>query len=301
MKSRQNIAIIHNPNAGINSDGKLKFLLDSIPSSDADITIYKTDYKGHATIIGKELVESGDFAKIFISGGDGTIREVAEGVYGSSQLLGIIPVGTANVLAKELGYMRGSKFSVSQIRKQFVSDQCTDFYPYHILCHEERKLGLCWVGVGFDAAVLNKVNGKLKKRIGKLAFILPILRALSSDNFMVPIHNEKQNLHEMRGGWVLYANINHYAGSFKLRRDAIPFSKGGVCFTLKGTGFWNRLLDQIFLASGRFSSRAEAADINDGILKIGNIDSPVQLDGDFIGYGPVSIDVDAKAIRFATI
>ncbi len=105
--TERHITIISNPAAGQRSRPFLDSVIQSLEDRGESVELLFTEYPGHAVTLARTCADAGLSKLIVAAGGDGTIREVAEGLLGSEVPLGIIPAGTANVLARELGYMRG--------------------------------------------------------------------------------------------------------------------------------------------------------------------------------------------------
>ena len=106
------IACILNPKA---RDGlSLKqwdSFLPALEEAGFEISLYKTEYSGHATEISHSLVNQG-FELVVAVGGDGTVHEVASGLRGSETSLGILPIGSGNDYARAHGIPipRGKKY-----------------------------------------------------------------------------------------------------------------------------------------------------------------------------------------------
>src|ERR1035441_7970620 len=107
------------------------------------------------------------FRSIVVAGGDGTINEAAEGIIGTQVPLGILPAGTANVLATEMklgGSLEKVARRLGELRPRRIS-------VGHITCDGGRvaRHFLLMAGVGLDAHVVYKLNAALKARTGKFA------------------------------------------------------------------------------------------------------------------------------------
>ena len=94
--------IVYNPTAGHRRAQRLWRVLDILAASGLRIELAETTHRGHASEIARHAAQAG-VPLIVAAGGDGTIAEVANGLAGSACRLGVIPLGTANVLARELG------------------------------------------------------------------------------------------------------------------------------------------------------------------------------------------------------
>ena len=94
--------VIFNPTAGRRRAQLLWRVLDVLVENGVRIDLARTRGRGHATEFAREAARSGE-RLVVAAGGDGTVAEVAAGLLGTPTRLGIIPLGTANVLAHELG------------------------------------------------------------------------------------------------------------------------------------------------------------------------------------------------------
>ncbi|WBO58858.1 acylglycerol kinase family protein [Acidocella sp. MX-AZ03] len=94
--------VIFNPVAGRRRATALWRVLDLLVENGVKIEVAETQHAGHATDLARQAAREGAFM-VVAAGGDGTIAEVANGLIGTDTALGIIPLGTANVLAKEYG------------------------------------------------------------------------------------------------------------------------------------------------------------------------------------------------------
>lgn len=147
-----------------------------------------------------------EFDLVVAAGGDGTVREVANGLGGAARILGVLPLGTANVLANELGLPRHSKRLAALLAKGAPRA----IWPGRV----GDRLFLCMSGIGFDAAVVAGVDPRLKRRIGKLAFLWAILKTLARhrpSEFALLIDGA-----EYRAGTAVIAKTRFYAGRFVL-------------------------------------------------------------------------------------
>ncbi|MDE6271789.1 MAG: diacylglycerol kinase family lipid kinase [Muribaculaceae bacterium] len=111
------------------------------------IDVRFTAYSGHATELAREAVEKGYYG-VIACGGDGTVNEAAQGVCGSLTILGIIPLGSGNGLARHLGVpltIPGA-FKVIAEDRVLNSDYAT----------ANGRPFFCTFGVGFDAEVTDK-------------------------------------------------------------------------------------------------------------------------------------------------
>lgn len=105
----KNIAFIINPMSGTQNKRRLPKVINELLDKRQWLeNMVFTEHVGHALVLAKQYATMG-FDAVVAVGGDGTIREVAEGVAGSKSALGIIPMGLTNTLARHLGIpLRGN-------------------------------------------------------------------------------------------------------------------------------------------------------------------------------------------------
>jgi diacylglycerol kinase family enzyme len=94
--------VIYNPAAGPRRAHRLWRVLDILSASGMRVQLQETAYAGHATLLARQAIDENPQCLVVAAGGDGTIAEVANGLAGRTARLGVIPLGTANVLAREL-------------------------------------------------------------------------------------------------------------------------------------------------------------------------------------------------------
>ena len=174
--------------------------------------ILPTDAAGHATALAREVVALGADL-VLVLGGDGTINEAANGLVSSGVPLGVLPAGTANVLAMEL--CLGS-------RLRSALDLLPGYVPRRIaagrlITGREKRYFLCMAGAGLDAKIVTQVDPELKDRAGKLAYW-----AAGLSQF--PEHLEQLEI-RVRGnvyqcGFALISRVRNYGGDLEIARGA---------------------------------------------------------------------------------
>ncbi|HET6889874.1 MAG TPA: diacylglycerol kinase family protein [Pyrinomonadaceae bacterium] len=169
MTTRRAI-IISNPKTGRYATRRLppiEGICAQLTSSNIEAEIIHTTGPGDATWIAATAARNG-ISDVIVAGGDGTINEALQGLVGTHSRLSILPRGTANVLARELGLPidcgRAAEIIVqSKSRRIHVGcaiDETSGASRYFVLM----------AGIGLDASVVRRVHPGLKKRFGKGAF-----------------------------------------------------------------------------------------------------------------------------------
>ena len=169
MTTRKAI-LISNPKTGRYASRRLPAIEDihtQLKSAGLEVELVATTGPGDATRIAADAGRNG-VSDVIVSGGDGTINEALQGLVGTPVRLGILPRGTANVLACELGLPLDCRRAASVIAQGKTR-------RIHVGCALDEKSGakryfLLMAGIGLDASVVRGVHPGLKKRFGKGAF-----------------------------------------------------------------------------------------------------------------------------------
>lgn len=213
------------------------------------------------------------------AGGDGTVREVIDGLAGSKRELAILPMGTANVLAAEIGLKPNVDAVVDTILYGIPR-------PLHLGRANDRHFAVM-ASIGFDADVVAEVNLELKKLIGKAAYVVAAIRRLISfqpRTFAVDIDGV-----EYRCGGVIISNGRYYGGKFVCVPTArVNDARLHACL-LRASGRMDILRYAIALAMGRFPQCSGVEIVEGKEFKISGPEVAVQTDGDIIGQSPIVI------------
>ncbi len=290
--------IIRNPISGGGKEPFVNHVAERLRRGGQEVSIIATEAAGHATTLVDEIITAKRADVIIAAGGDGTIRDVAEGAFGRGIPVGIIPAGTANVLARELGYMPHGRISSTHISDVILSRSLMDVYPFDVEFGGASRMGVCWLGAGFDARVLRHVSPYLKAKIGRAAFVPATFKALWHEREKAPVRWSEDGSGAGEAAWIVAANIQRYAGPFILTRHTSAGRAGLACLMMTGQGAGARMADQIALAIGHLDGRASCRMLGNGSLTLGDDATPMQLDGDFIGHGRATITPRLVPIPF---
>jgi diacylglycerol kinase (ATP) len=163
------MVIIGNPNSSSAGDeGYLERFAETLHAGGLEIEVMNTERPDHAT----ELTAMACDRLVIAAGGDGTINEVVNGL-SKSGTLGILPLGTANVLARELGLPLEPEDACERILSgtglRMDVGVATDEEG------TERRF-TSMAGIGFDASVVREVTPRFKRYLRSLAFPLVALK-----------------------------------------------------------------------------------------------------------------------------
>ena len=282
------IGIIYNPNAGT---GKIKKLFKIKEHLDLNhsVTIFDTKKPGDATEIAKR--ECSNFDIIVAAGGDGTINEVINGIQ-KDTVLGIIPLGTANILAIEASI----KNDIKSICKSIEKGVTKKIYISNI----NNKKFFLMAGIGYDGDIVHKMHPSLKKIFGKAMFgFLGMLEFFKLKKYNIKVETENETAF---GNWVLVTNSKHYAGPYKITKSTSIFNDNIVCYVfndLSRLGFLYYIF--LILFYGDLSRSKKVTKIISKNIKISSKEKiNVQCDGEKYGNLPIEINFSSESINLLT-
>lgn len=151
---------------------------------------------------------------ILVWGGDGTVQRVVDVVAGSAVTLAILPAGTGNLLAGNLGIpidldgaldvaLHGSR---TELDVGVINGEC-----FAVMA-----------GAGFDARMMKEADGKLKDRLGRLAYVVTGIRAAGNDATKVKVEVDGSRWFSGRAGCVLFGSMGTLTGGLVAFPDADP-------------------------------------------------------------------------------
>jgi len=166
--------IIFNPVAGKRRAASLWRVLDLLVESGVKVEVAETRYAGHATLLAREAAQSGS-PLVVAAGGDGTIAEVVGGLIGSATALGVIPLGTANVLAKEYKLPTSPRAIANTLAYKRTKSLWPGIAKLNGDAATSDHVFVQMVGLGFDGAVVHGIKPHLKRVLGRGAYVLQSL------------------------------------------------------------------------------------------------------------------------------
>jgi diacylglycerol kinase (ATP) len=280
---RRDMLVIYNPTAGRRRADRLWRVLDVLVGHGVRLDLVETGWAGHAETLARDAAASGEML-VVAAGGDGTVAEVAAGLHGTSARLGIIPVGTANVLAHELA-LPSAPASIASV---LVTGAPRPLWPGRMRGAGGERLFVQMVGVGFDAQVVHHISAPVKRALGRGAYVAQTLRELPRYRFP-PIHLRIDGV-ERQAGSVVVSKGRLYGGPYRLAPDALPdepgfsvalFEEGGVGHALlAGAALPLNLLPRV---PGLQLIRAREVELLD------DPGLPAQADGDPAGLTPIHV------------
>lgn len=284
---RRSFLIIRNSQAGLKSARLAGNVAGALAARGAVTSIVETK---SAEEVREALYEATNLDAVVAAGGDGTVRALALTLeeLGLDLPIGLIPAGTGNVLANEVSLPRDATLLAELLiggPSREVQMMQANGVPFLLMASS-----------GFDAEVLLRLSVRLKQRMARAAYALPTLSVLGQTvptPFDVVIDGVRHT-----ATWVIVANARTYGGSFRLVRDVSIFDGRLQAVLFNARTRIGRLKELLWLAAGHAERCASAS-----VIACKRVDilaprhMPSQIDGDGLGFGPVTIGPTGRSLR----
>ncbi len=287
MTSHRRIFIIFNPTSGRKRPKYFHQIIDALSRTGCTFTISETLERGHAKTLALQI-DTCAYDVIAVAGGDGTINEVINGLQDISIPLAIIPLGTANVVAREIG----QSFQPHKIAQTLAFGHAR---PITVgLANNHRFLMMA--GAGFDANVVAGVSLFIKKHTGPLAYVIEAMRqALFGNLSMCEVSIDGKN-HQAAS--VIVCNGSRYGGSFIAAPNASFASNEFQIILLRGSGFLSLFRYGIALFFNRLNLWNDVDIISGRDIYIsGSKDQLIHTDGEIVRSLPIHIALEPELFR----
>lgn len=277
------IAIIANPKARRFSIKKLMAIREILIEFYKKVDIFYTARPMDGYKIAKKIGSSYD--TICSYGGDGTLNEVINGIVGLDVKLGVLPCGTSDVFALELGLERDAV----KTAKRYLTPK---YVNVHLGMVNDRYF-ILMAGVGIDAFAVLDVNHRLKEYSGKLSYIVSGIKSVKS--FDKPIYVETPFGKKLCYS-AIASNAKKYGGNFPIFNKASCFEKNlYICLFYSKKSLWGIAKSAIYLLLNLESNLHECFFADE--ISINSHLVPIQVDGDFAGFSPANIKATKKCIK----
>lgn len=253
-----------------------------------DAEFCATGRAGDAEQLARAAV-AGGFEQVVAAGGDGTIHEVVNGLAGSEVALGLMPMGTMNVFANELGLPANNLARCWEI----IRAEQTRLID---LPRANKKHFVQLAGVGLDAQVVKETSLKLKRNFGPLSYLISAAQIATRRPPRLLIESDDALTEE--GSFVLVGNGRLYGGRFPFFKhaanndgllDVVVFKQSGYLDLLK-------YLQNVVFTSDITTREVEYFQTR--ALRVSSRDEvPIELDGELAGSCPVEFNLEPRQLR----
>ena len=256
----------------------------------------RTSQAGQARVLAAQAVRGG-YQTIIAGGGDGTANEVVNGIGDvpgglDSTHFGVLPLGTVNVFARELGLPRHLAGAVKMLKEGKTMTIDLGRVEYTAAGSPRQRYFIQLAGAGLDSRSIELVNWELKKKLGPIAYIVAGCKAIREPQPVIVAHTQTP----VSGQTVLIGNGRFYGGSFPVF-PAASLQDGllDVCVLPKVT--WPRLMAA---APGLLTGRELCSALHFSLRSVTLTSTSrviLQLDGENACELPATLSVRPRALR----
>ena len=283
---RRRFHFITNTRAGRGRNALAAEVIARVQAAGAEALTSTANSEADALAEARRIAEAGTAEAIVAAGGDGTIRLAAKAVAGTGVALGVIPLGTGNVLAYEVGLPR----TAGAIAELLLRGRARSIKT----ATANGELFLLMAGVGFDGRVIGGLNHAWKNRLGKLAYLPPVLAALSckADVLAIDIDGRPH-----QATWVVVANARCYGGAFVMAPGTSILTPGLEVVLFRGQHIAQRVVELTKLGSGGVTRSDSILTLPGRTITITSAKPvPSQIDGDAFATTPLTISADGPDV-----
>jgi YegS/Rv2252/BmrU family lipid kinase len=270
-----------NPSSGHYSAQLLQQVLESLHTYDVHPEMFQVRTPAEISTYCISINKCNEPNLVIVAGGDGTINAVVNGLEPGKSTLAVLPFGTSNVLAAELGIT-----SIDDALTRITVGKTKSLSLGVIEVEGRSYRFILMAGIGLDGVVVRDVWSLGKKHLRQGAYALSALKsavAWDSSTFDITTPEGDVTCHS-----VIVCNASRYGGNFVLEPGSSLFTEGltAICVTNNQRRTYMRIAAELF--SGTKQQSASLIRLPAATIEIGGTKA-IQIDGDFIGHGPARI------------
>jgi diacylglycerol kinase (ATP) len=250
------------------------------------VELVATQKSHHAAALAREAIEKG-CDLIVACGGDGTLNEVINGMAGSGVPLLQVPAGTANVLAAEIGLPCGFRECLDLLRIGAVRRIS--------LGKSDGRYFILMAGIGVDAAIIEILNGSMKRFLGEVAYWITGFGQFFRypfPRFSLVIDGKREE-----ATFAVISKSRFYGGGLRIAAHADFYSREfDVCF-FKCSNRWRYLYYLIEVLRGKHLQLPDVGYLKArDVVASGDPAIGVQVDGELSGKLPQKFTIEPDAL-----
>ncbi|MEI8289224.1 MAG: diacylglycerol kinase family protein [Verrucomicrobiota bacterium] len=290
------ICVIFNPAARGNKARRFRHFLNELSQQCA---LKATTGPGDARRFAQAAVATG-YDIIAAAGGDGTVNEVLNGMgdepdgFAKSRL-GVLPLGTVNVFARELKIPLKLERAWQVLKRAHETKIDLGRADYFEDGRPQQRYFMQLGGAGLDARAIELVSWKLKKSAGPIAYVVAGFQALAEKQPRIRVNAEGKTL---EGELALLGNGKYYGGPFDIFPDAnLHNGQLDACvFPRVNAGSLLRLAPRLLTRRSLSEHRVQRLR-STKIELSSDLPTAFELDGEWIGRLPATFSVEREKLR----
>jgi YegS/Rv2252/BmrU family lipid kinase len=281
------LRVIYNPVAGPKIFSKIDRIRALLSERGIPFEIVETTGPGEAVLLARESAYAGA-ETVIVVGGDGTINETANGLAGSRTRLAVIPHGTGNAFAQEVGLPKSVEGCLNLLDEGKTIEI--------LLARAEERYFVLLASAGFDAEVLERMGHRQKNVLGIGAYVLAGMRHLLRSQ--PTLWMEFPDRERMEAQAVIVCRGKKYGGGVTMAPDGNLEGNALQVVALRKTGRWAILGFALNALRGKHSvSPSILLRETRSVLVRCRIPSAAQVDGDYLGPLPVRFEMTDVKLR----
>jgi diacylglycerol kinase (ATP) len=287
------IILIANPAAQKASDKKVAMASYYLQSKGYEVEVLYTHKRGDAEDLARESLRQ-EPSLIIPAGGDGTFNEVVNGIAGSEIPMAILPLGTTNVLARELDIPENVEAAMEKALRRKPTRISLGKVTLTNTAHNLSRYFILMAGIGFDALAVQGTRETLKKFSGQGAYIFSGMKTLLKFNpSLITFTVDGKNYQGYSG---IIGNAAKYGGAFSVTPDAHLSDPALYVCIFKG----RKRIDLVRYVFGILTGiHLKYRDIE--YLKAEHVAitgaAHIQIDGDYFGMTPARVEIVPNALN----
>jgi YegS/Rv2252/BmrU family lipid kinase len=291
--------LIYNPTAGPrNVHRALRRVIGALERQGWSVDLKTTARPGDCIQLARAAADAG-FDVCTIAGGDGTVNEAVNGLVGTQTAMAVLPVGTGNMWAKQLGVPTYTLANPMRLHEAASGLAKGRMHSVDVGLANDRYF-LCAAGIGLDAEVTSEMEPRQRhtKRLGVLPYAMAavmIARDFSGVRTRVELDD---GIIRGRSLLVLVSNIQQYCGKLHVIQEARIDDGLLDVFVFKGLGLQYLARHLVKMASRRYLEDPRIVHRQARRLHVvTEPETPVQLDGDPFGRTPITLSAAPRSLR----
>lgn len=293
MSSQRIVAVVANPTK---ISDRLRRLITEQAGAEADIRWLETTEDDPGRRMTADAIDQGADV-VLAAGGDGTVRVVAAGLAGSGVPLGVIPEGTANLLARNLGIPLQEEAAVEVALGAL--ERTLDVISVAVDADEDTDRFAVMAGIGLDAAIMSNTDETLKKRAGSVAYVVSGLQQLGRRPRRMKVTVDDRPTVHRKAMICLVGNVSAVQGDLELVPGAQPDDGllDVVIASPRRLRHWLMLVVALITRRPHDSSRLDQIQGRRVVIELDESEE-YQLDGDTVGScRRLTAEIEPGALR----
>jgi diacylglycerol kinase (ATP) len=309
MPAMRRVALVDNPASGLSSprrEATVRAAFAALQAAGIEVEHLTIDGPGSGAALAREAIERG-CDSIIVCGGDGTVHEVLQCLVGTNVALGVVPFGTANALAADLGLSKSPAKAIrALLAAKPVKVPVGRIFFRDSEGVERSRYFTVAAGVGADALLMARMDPVLKRRLGYFLYMIEAFRIWATHPF--PLFQAKFGAngngkpHEIEASQILAVRVHSFGGALGTLAPCATVHSENLCLLAFKTRSRFRYMLFLLAVLGKrhtFSRGVEllSADTVECMHRNGSRSQVfVEADGEVLGQLPVRIEVAAETL-----